>query len=515
MATRRRSRRKSISGNLTDIQKRIRYLETRPAAGRLASKAVATRNLALRAIEEDVVADNAIVRRAIAAAAVGTAEIENDSITSALLATNAVTSDALAPSSVGTTELATDSVTNDKLATDSVNSESILAGSVGTTELAGGIPDDKISGMSSSKLIGDVQDDQIAGISGTKIIGGIDGGLIVAKSVTGGKLADGTITSLQLAADSVTDSEIASLSVGYSELKKYSVFSDNIPGSSIIGRAGTHPFGGSPHLQNFTIGSDDIFSSSITSAKIATSAVTSGKIADLAVTNAKVATGISPTKITGLSNAFTTMTVSGIGISRSQSVNGDYRRFDITISAGSGSNQLAIGNHTHTTGGITSLTAGNAISITGSGTSRTIAVTPGTFASSGHGHGRNDTSMAGSHVGHGGHTHFVNVSSSKKLKKEISNYNIDIEKLFLLQPKKFKYKNQARLASKNREWDYGYIAEEALALGVEEIVGYDEKGEVDSINYGLLSVFVLEIVKKQQSEIDLLKQEIERLKEKI
>ena len=105
-------------------------------------------------------------------------------------------------------------------------------------------------------------------------------------------------------------------------------------------------------------------------------------------------------------------------------------------------------------------------------------------------------------------------SSSRKLKKEISDYSINIEKLFLLQPKKFKYKNQARLSSKNREWDYGYIAEEALALGVEEIVGYDEKGEVDSINYGLLSVFVLEIVKKQQNDIELLKEEIERLKER-
>jgi hypothetical protein len=515
MATRRRSRRKSISGNLTDVQKRIRYLETRPSATRLASKAVATRNLALRAINEDIVADNAIVRRSIAAAAVGTAEIENSAITSQLLAANSVTSTQIENGSVGTGELANDSVTNDKLATDSVNSDSILAGSVGNTELGGGITDDKIAGMSSSKLIGQIQNDQIAGIEGSKIIGGIDGDLIVAKSVTGGKLADDTITALQLATNSVTDDAIASLSVGYSQLKKYSVLSDNIPGNAIIGRAGTHPFGGSPHLQNFTIGSDDIFSGSITTTKIATSAVTSGKIADGAVTDAKVATGISSTKITGLSNLLGTASVSGTGISRSFSASGNFRSLNIAISAGTGSNQLAIGNHTHAASGITSLSGGNAIRITGSGSSRTIAVTPGTYASSGHGHGRKDTSFAGSHVGHGGHTHFVNVtSSSKKLKKEISDYSINIEKLFLLQPKKFKYKNQARLASKNREWDYGYIAEEALALGVEEIVGYNEKGEVDSINYGLLSVFVLEIVKKQQNDIESLKQEIERLKER-
>ena len=113
---------------------------------------------------------------------------------------------------------------------------------------------------------------------------------------------------------------------------------------------------------------------------------------------------------------------------------------------------------------------------------------------------------------HGGHTHFTTISS-RKLKKEISDYNIDLDKLFLLQPKRFKYRNQARDASKNREWDYGYIAEEAQDLGVEEILGYDENGEVDSINYSILSVFVLELVKKQQSEINLLSEEIKRLKE--
>ena len=109
----------------------------------------------------------------------------------------------------------------------------------------------------------------------------------------------------------------------------------------------------------------------------------------------------------------------------------------------------------------------------------------------------------------------MTISSTRKLKKEISDYSIDLEKLFLLKPKRFKYRNQAKMASKNREWDYGYIAEETLELGIEEIVGYDEKGEVDSINYGLLSVFVLELVKKQQSEINLLSEEIKRLKENL
>lgn len=485
MATRRRSRRKTISGNLTDIQKRIRYLETRPAASRLASKAVATKNVALRAIEEDLVADNAIVRRSIAAAAVGTAEIENSAITSNLLATNSVGTDAIAPNSVTTSELATDSVTtdkiatgavttnelgtdsvtNDKLATDSVNSDSILAGSVGTTELAGGIPDDKIAGMSASKLIGDVQDDQIAGMSVSKLIGDVQDSQIAGMS------------SSKLIGD-VQDSQIA----GVSASKISGVLADaNIPG----------------------IDASKIDSGTLAEARIPT--LTTAKIPDLPAS--KITSGtFAEARIPSITNA---MLAGGITNGKISSVNAD------TITTGTipSVNRLPADV-------MTGLTGSGGIIITGSGRTRNVAFSGGSYALANHTHStyaanqRYDTSMAGSHIGHGGHTHFITtVSSTKKLKKEISDYSIDLEKLLLLQPKRFKYRNQARMASKNREWDYGYIAEEALELGVEEIVGYDEKGEVDSINYGLLSVFVLELVKKQQDEINLLSEEIKRLKE--
>ena len=45
MPSRRRSRNKSIAGNITDVQKRLRYLETRPAPSQLAKKVVATKNI--------------------------------------------------------------------------------------------------------------------------------------------------------------------------------------------------------------------------------------------------------------------------------------------------------------------------------------------------------------------------------------------------------------------------------------------------------------------------------------
>lgn len=522
MATRRRSRRKSISGNLTDIQKRIRYLETRPAAGRLASKAVATRNLALRAVEEDAVADNAIVRRSIAASAVGTAQIETDSITNALLATNSVNTDSIAPSSVTTDELATDSVTtdkiatgavttgelgndsvtNDKLATNSVNADSIAPGSVGENELASSaVTTDKIANLA-------VTDDKIDGISGSKIIGGIDGALIVANSITGGKLANDTITATQLATDSVTDDAIAPLSVGYSELKKYNVFSDNIPGNAIIGRAGTHPFGGSPHLQNFTIGSDDIFSGSITTNKIEGLAVTTAKIADGAITNVKLgAESITVGKISGGAGIVTAINSTGVGVSFSNTAATFGRSYTLTVNTGTGSNQLAIGNHTHATAAVGAHTHGATLSM------NSLAISGGA-----HGHtGQN-----------GSHTHGVTptgsvsvgavITSTLKLKQDISDFAItDPKNILNLKMKKYKYKNSVRGIQNryNREWMYGYIAEEVQDLGVEQILAYDKNGDPDGIDYGLLSVLVLELVKVQQSEIDSLKEEIQRLKEVI
>jgi hypothetical protein len=142
------------------------------------------------------------------------------------------------------------------------------------------------------------------------------------------------------------------------------------------------------------------------------------------------------------------------------------------------------------------------------------------------------TPSNGSHGGHstagggeatrGSHTHTVSVSgtsgtpSTIKLKKEVTDYAmIDVKTLLNLNLKRYKYKNQARNLQEGREWMYGYIAEEVEELGIKEIVGYDENKEPNAINYGLLSTLVLELVKVQQTEIDSLKEEIQRLKEKI
>jgi hypothetical protein len=89
----------------------------------------------------------------------------------------------------------------------------------------------------------------------------------------------------------------------------------------------------------------------------------------------------------------------------------------------------------------------------------------------------------------------------------------DLQKILKLELVRYKYHKKWTPLNNNREWSYGYIAEDVDALGIKEIVGYDDKNRPNAINYGLLSTLVLEIVKVQQSEIDLLKQQLAKLME--
>jgi len=487
MATHRRSRRKSIAGNITDVQKRLRYLETRPAPSKLASKVVVSKNIAPRAVEQELIADGAITRRSLTANAVGTTQIEASAITQSLMATDSVGTSQIIQDSVTANEIAPGTITSTEMGADSVTSTQIQNGSVGTDELAGGIPDSKISGMSASKLIGEVQNSQIAGIEGSKIIGGIQGSLIV----------DGTVGEAELATGSVTNNKIG-------------------PGAVTSGKIG---FGAvnNQGLGDGAVLEARIFDGAVTESKIRASAVTRLKIpvgeiqnyhiADVAGSKITGAGSISPSLVSGLSSVLTTASVSGTGISRTFSSSGNYRSLDITINAGTGANQLAIGNHTHT-----------ATTVAAHTHSATLSMNSLSISGGAHGH----VGQTGSHSHGVTPTGGVSVGgvivSTMKLKQDISDFMIqDPKNILNLKMKRYKYKNSVRGIQNryNREWMYGYIAEEVQDLGVEQILAYDKNGDPNGIDYGLLSTLVLELVKVQQTEIDSLKEEIQRLKDKI
>ena len=60
--------------------------------------------------------------------------------------------------------------------------------------------------------------------------------------------------------------------------------------------------------------------------------------------------------------------------------------------------------------------------------------------------------------------------------------------------------------------DVGLIAEEVYKL-FPEFVSKDDTGEVTGINYGKLGTIFINVLKHMQIEIEVLKQEIKKLKE--
>ncbi len=86
-------------------------------------------------------------------------------------------------------------------------------------------------------------------------------------------------------------------------------------------------------------------------------------------------------------------------------------------------------------------------------------------------------------------------SSSVRYKENIHDLKADFNKILLLEPKSFIYKNT------NTE-DIGYIAEELDRLGLEELVIYDAEKKPDGIRYDKISLYLLEVIKSLKKELD-------------
>lgn len=375
MATRRRARRKSLTANITDIQRRLRYVESKPNPSRLTNQVVN--------------------RSAIQFNAVSTDQIAPDAVTTSQIASDSVTND----------QLASDSVTNDNLADDSVNNSNIQDGAVNTEQLAN-------------------------------------------SAVTNDKLANNSVTSDKIVNGTIVGADIASNTIGGSRSGATSKFIANSIGQLDIDDA--------------AIGSNEIINLAVTTAKLAAGAVTTSKILDGNVTIAKV--NFAPiTNITGGSGI-------SVAITGPSAVVGSLGR---TVSAnfGTGSNEVARGNHTHSVSGSTSRNLNHSHSISGT-------------------------------------------ASSKRFKKDIELYELseeDVSNILNLKLSKFKYRNEVKDFSSNREWNYGYIAEDVEENALEQIVSYNNEKEPIAIDYGLLSAFVLEIVKQQKEEIESLKKRLSEL----
>lgn len=93
----------------------------------------------------------------------------------------------------------------------------------------------------------------------------------------------------------------------------------------------------------------------------------------------------------------------------------------------------------------------------------------------------------------------INVeNSSKRYKEDIEPLDEDFSRIMQVQPKSFRFKESGRKG-------IGYIAEDLDELGLDKLVRYNKKGQPESISYDKISLYLLEVVKHQQAEIEKLK----------
>jgi hypothetical protein len=432
VATRRRASKSTLTGNITDLQRRVRYLQAKPVPSKLANQ---------------VVTRTAIQPRAVSTDQIALAAVTNDQV-----AADAIRQEQLANLSVGNPELQDNSVLNRNIARDAVNAESIEINAVGSAEIA----------------------DNAVG-----------SGEIADNAVGSSEIADSAVGSSEIATDAVGQSEIAPNSVGTAELQDSAVTSAKIGGlevktANIDDRAVTGDKIGINTVNKNNIAEDSVGPSeleplAVRSTELADSAVTTAKIGNLQVTGEKIANGaVGAGKVT---RGVLTSVTNGVGTLVTRFDNGaGGTGFALSVQFGSGSQEAARGNHTH-----------------GAQT---------TFALSG----------ANRHQ----HSVVTGPPSITAVKKDITNYTFDnIKNLLKLEPKRYKYKRNKRNYQQvlNKEWMYGYLIEELTELGFNEPVGYDEDGNPANLDYGLMSLLVLELVKVQQTEIDSLKEEVLRLKD--
>ena len=89
-------------------------------------------------------------------------------------------------------------------------------------------------------------------------------------------------------------------------------------------------------------------------------------------------------------------------------------------------------------------------------------------------------------------------SSSRRYKENIIDLSLATSDIFNLQPVEFNFKT-----NKNTK-TFGLIAEDVYEI-IPELVSFNSNHEPESVNYSLLSVLLLEEVKKLRIEVDALK----------
>ena len=453
MATRRRSRFSTLTNTVSDINQRLRYVEKRRSYSRLARQVVNRQNIKPKAVSTDQLANKSVT----------TDIIDDDAVTSVQIADGTIQSGNIGPGAIQNVNMGGGQVDGRVLADSTIESRHIKDGEVKESDIGpNAVTTAKINGLAvtTDKINGlAVTTDKINGLAVTtdKINGlAVTTDKINNSAVTTDKINGLAVTTDKLNNEAVTNPKLAPDSVGTGKIRDLNVTRAKI--------------------ENNAINVDKLANNAVTTEKIANLQVTNGKIADSTIGRGKLA--FTPVETVSAGDG-----LSGGGSARSVSL-----RVDSTVSRTSHTHNYAEVNHTH----------------------------DGRYPRFGHTHFVSGGSGLG---GNPEHVHNIFITSQSastiRVKEEVSSYEFDTSKLLKLDLKRFKYLKGAKPRDMNRDWFFGYIAEELVEQGFEEVVGYDQDGIPNAINYSLIGVMSLELIKQHEEKIIKLEEEIKRLSERL
>jgi hypothetical protein len=96
-------------------------------------------------------------------------------------------------------------------------------------------------------------------------------------------------------------------------------------------------------------------------------------------------------------------------------------------------------------------------------------------------------------------------TSSARFKEKIEPLDGDFHRVLALSPRRFTYRESGEQA-------IGYLAEELDELQLRDLVGYDAEGRPLNINYKMIPLYLVELVKEQQRAIEELRDEVRQLR---
>lgn len=527
MASNRRRRTRSIGKMVSSTDRRLRFLQRKSAPRRIGARVIKSSDLRRNIITTPAIDDDAIT----------TQKLEDDAITTQKLDDNAVDNRVLGPDAVDSDNLSEGAV--DRVALDSGVIDEIETAQ-GTADAAQGAADTAQGAADTAQVTADgknkvyrqneqptgthavgdlwfdtnddnkhyrwsgsswvgftLGDGALASISANKLTAGtIDASVITVSNLDAGNITTGGINASLITVTNINANNITTGFINADRIEAGSIVAnkiETIDGGQISGgtiRAGvSFVIGGGAGITSengrFVVGPDGAVSlNSIVTSSGNIAVNCGGAILNVINSSGSINGQVATTPYTDgryrrLGVTITGTDIAGSTITGANILDGTVRATDCDIGTGSG--QIARGSHIHDVQGSSGVRSQSF-----SGNAQTLS----------HSHDSGNYTAA---------------ISTRRLKKEITPYKFDTSKLLDLQLVKFKYKNQVKEYQHNKEWAYGYIAEDLIKIGLEEVVGYAADGRIANVNYGVLSTLILELVKEHDAEIQKIKKDLTKI----